>query len=256
MKKLLVTLTPAEGKRLIAKGILALEPVQKALKSGYLCVTLGTTNSYIVEEIIDGYDKTRHVAGVVVPRGVWLTRADSRATDAIFHKGEYIAGKKVVDVLSELGSDDVILKGANALDADFVPLVLLAHQTGGSIGAILGAVAARNIRLIMPVGLEKYIPTRHYELVGRLGVSDWDYAIGKPVGVIAVPEGIPFTEIEAFNVLFGVSAVPIAAGGVNGAEGAVTFLIEGEDENIDRTYEYIQDRIKGEELFPTLTELV
>ena len=57
MKKLLVTLTVAEGKRLIAKGLLALDEVQAALKEGYLCITLGTTSSYLVEEILGEYDK-------------------------------------------------------------------------------------------------------------------------------------------------------------------------------------------------------
>ena len=58
MKKLLVSLTPSESKRLIAKGLLALDEVQTALKEGYLCVTLGTTSSYLVEEILGEYDKT------------------------------------------------------------------------------------------------------------------------------------------------------------------------------------------------------
>lgn len=73
MKKLLVTLTPAESKRLIARGLLATDAVQEALKNGYLCVTLGTTSSYLVEEILGEYDKTRHIAGVVVPQGLSVT---------------------------------------------------------------------------------------------------------------------------------------------------------------------------------------
>jgi len=70
MKKLLVTLTVAESKRLIAKGLLATEAVQEALKSGYLCVTLGTTSAYLVEELLGNYDKTKHIAGLVVPKGL------------------------------------------------------------------------------------------------------------------------------------------------------------------------------------------
>ena len=80
MKKLLVTLTPAESKRLIARGLLATDAIQKALKNGYLCVTLGTTSSYLVEEILGEYDKTRHIAGVVMPHGLSVTKAESRAS--------------------------------------------------------------------------------------------------------------------------------------------------------------------------------
>ncbi len=256
MKRLLVTLTVAESKRLIAKGLLQTEEVQYALENGYLCVTLGTTNSYLVEEILDGYDKERHVAGVIVPRGVWITDREHRSTDAIFKRGEYIEGKKVADVLSELGPGDVIIKGANALDVNMVPLVLLASENGGSIGSVIGAVAARNIRLIMPVGLEKYIPTSYEEIRGQFGIRDLDYVIGTPVGVMAVPEAFVFTEIEALDVLFGVSAIPVAAGGVNGAEGSVTLLIVGEDSDVSAAHEFLISEIKGEEPFPTIRHLV
>lgn len=252
MKKLLVTLTPAESKRLIAKGLLATDAARGALKNGYLCVTLGTTSSYIVEEILGKYDKTKHLAGVVVPKGLSVTMRETRAYDAIFHKGRQIDNKKVVDMLSELGHGDVIVKSPNALDANYVPIVLLAHPTGGSVGSFLGAAAARNITILMPAGLEKCIPAAYEDFCHQFGVSDWDYAIGMPVGAIAVPEGIPFTEVEALDTLFGVTATPIAAGGVNGAEGAVTLFVEGEDKDIEQAHDFLVSKIKGEPPFPRI----
>ena len=86
MKKLLVTLTPSEGKRLIAKGLLATDEVQHALKNGYLCITLGTTSSYLVEELLGEYNKSEHIAGLTVPKGLAVTKADHRAYDAIFQE--------------------------------------------------------------------------------------------------------------------------------------------------------------------------
>ena len=94
MKKLLVTLTSSEGKRLIAKGLLATDEIQTALKNGYLCITLGTTSSYLVEEILGEYDKTTHIAGLTVPKGLAILQADHRAFDAIFYKGEYQERKR------------------------------------------------------------------------------------------------------------------------------------------------------------------
>jgi hypothetical protein len=249
LKKLLVTLTPAESKRLIAKGLLATDAVQNALNHGYLCVTLGTTSSYLVEEILGEYDKTRHIAGVVVPKGLSVVKGEMRHSDAIFHEGEYIEGKKVVDILDELGPDDVIVKCANALDANMVPLVLLAHPTGGSIGGIIGAASSRNITLVMPAGYEKCIPVPYDVVVGKFGKDDWDYLLGWGVGVIAVPSGIPFTESDALDALFDVWAMPIAAGGVNGAEGAVTLFVEGDADDVEKAYEFLMD-LKGEPSFP------
>ena len=147
MKKLLATLTPAESKRLIARGILATDLVQNALKNGYLCITMGTTSAYIVEEILGEYDKTRHIAGIVVPKGLAITDGSKRFTDAIFYKGEYIEKTKVVDIIGKLGPNDVIVKSANALDENYVPIVLLASTTGGSVGSFLGAAAAKNIKI-------------------------------------------------------------------------------------------------------------
>jgi len=249
MKKLLATLTPAESKRLIARGILATDIVQNALKNGYLCITMGTTSGYIVEEILGEYDKTRHIAGIVVPKGLAVTDGTKRFTDAIFHKGEYVENTKVIDILDKLGPNDVIIKSANALDENYIPIVLLAHETGGTVGVFLGSVAARNINLIVAVGLEKSIPVAYEEFCGKFGKDDWDYSIGTPVGAIALHEGIAFTEIEALEILFGIDAIPISAGGVNGAEGSITLFIEGGDEETARAYEFLVD-LKGEEPFP------
>jgi hypothetical protein len=255
MKKLLVTLTVAEGKRLIAKGLLALDEVQTALKDGYLCVTLGTTSSYLAEEILGEYDKTTHIAGLTIAKGLAVTQGDKRAYDAIFHKGEYLQNEKVKDVLDKMGSEDVIIKSANALDEDRVPLILLASETGGTIGAFMGRAATKNITVIMPAGLEKCIPVAYEDIVGKFGKDDWDYSFGTPVGIIGVPEGIPFTEIEALETLFGVEVIPIAAGGVNGAEGSITLFVEGYEEDIDRAYEFLQ-KLKGEPPFPHIEHVI
>ena len=249
MKKLLVTLTPAESKRLIARGLLATDIIQTVLKNSYLCITLGTTSGYLVEEILGEFDKTRHIAGITVPMGLAITDRETRAWDAIFHKGELLKSKKVIDVLDKLGPNDVIIKSANALDENYVPIILLASDSGGTVGRFLGAAAARNIKVLVPMGLEKSIPVAYEEFCGQFGKEDWDYSIGTPVGAIALTEGIVFTEIEAIEALFDATAIPIAAGGVNGAEGSVSLFIEGGDEEMARAHEFFID-LKGEPPFP------
>jgi hypothetical protein len=249
VKKLLVTLTVAESKRLIAKGLLATDIVQNALKNGYLCITMGTTSSYLAEELLGEYDKTSHIAGITVPKGLSVTDSKTRAFDAIFHKGEYLDNKKVIDVVDKMGADDVIIKSANALDENYVPVVMLAHDTGGTIGTFIGPAATKNIKVITPIGLEKSIPVAYEEFCGQFGRDDWDYTIGTPVGAIALTQAIAFTELDAIETLFDATAVPIAAGGVNGAEGSISLFIEGGDEEIARAYEFFTD-LKGEPPFP------
>jgi hypothetical protein len=113
----------------------------------------------------------------------------------------------------------------------------------------VGAAAAKNIKVIVPVGLEKSIPVSYQEFCGRFGKDDWDHAIGTPVGAIALTQGIAYTEIDALETLFGVESIPIAAGGINGAEGSVTLFVEGEDKAIDTAFEFLRD-LKEEPPFP------
>ena len=47
-----VTITPAAGKRLIAKAITQHADVKKVLSSGTVVIIAGTTNGYVAEEII------------------------------------------------------------------------------------------------------------------------------------------------------------------------------------------------------------
>ncbi|HSQ48780.1 MAG TPA: hypothetical protein VLL96_03750, partial [Candidatus Deferrimicrobiaceae bacterium] len=71
MKQLLIT--PAMGKRLIAKTIANHPAVRKALRNGTVVIVAGTTNGYVAEEIlrtykIDGDFSRRHFfRGVTLP---------------------------------------------------------------------------------------------------------------------------------------------------------------------------------------------
>ena len=44
--------TPAESKRLIARAVVAMTPVRRALENGRVIVAGGTTNAYVAEEIL------------------------------------------------------------------------------------------------------------------------------------------------------------------------------------------------------------
>ena len=57
-------LTVSESKRLIAKGIAVNKEVRERLENGMVIITLGTTNTYIAEEL----------AGLDTPRGSFVTR--------------------------------------------------------------------------------------------------------------------------------------------------------------------------------------
>ena len=238
-----VSLTVAESKRLIAKGVAAREDVQRAMSEGMLAVASGTTDGYVVEEITgEAFDKTRFVTGHTLPAGYTGGRVWYTAPDLVIRKGERL-DMSVKEAVAEMGRGDVFIKGANALNYDLNQVgVLIGHPTGGTVGAFLGTAVARRIRLLQPVGLEKSIPGDLNEIADMLREPD-----GKGPTLWVTP-GEPFTEIEALDVLADVMAVPIGAGGIGGAEGAVWLALFGTAEEIDRAQEVIKS-VRGEPPF-------
>ena len=211
------SLTVSESKRLIAKGVAAADFVQRAMKEGTLAVGSGSTNGYVVEEITgEAFDKTRFVTGRTLPAGYDGPKMAYSAPDLVIRKGERLA-VKAVEALADMGPGDVYVKGVNALNYERKQAaVLIGHPTGGGVGAALGTAVARRIVYLHPVGLEKSTSADLNEVAERLAADP----AGKGPTLWVVP-GVIFTEIEALRTLTGVEAIPVAAGGIGGAEGAV-----------------------------------
>ena len=242
-------LTVSESKRLIAKGVANLSKVKMPLQQGIVAIAKGTTNSYIVEEILDKkMDKTAYTTGLTLPekpvREPKLT--PEKLPDVVLHHGKLVQGLPVTEAIKEMGEGDVFIKGANALNyKEKIAGILIGHPTGGTIGATLGTVVARRINFIIPVGLEKLVCEDILSVSRKLAESGDEWT--------AVPRlfpitGIIVTEIEALKVLTGVAAYHMGSGGIGGAEGSVRLLVEGDEEQIRNTIELIQT-MQGEPAF-------
>ncbi len=229
-----VVITPAAGKRLIAKAITNHLAIQTALRSGTIVVVAGTTNGYVAEELLslcgnaDGFSRQRFFRGITLPPCEKTTdtgRLPDESQfpgDVVIQKGTWLKGMTLFDVLDSLREGDVILKGANAVDLVRKQAgILIGHPKGGTITAALQAVVGRRVRLILPVGLEKRVSTDLNSIAARLNAPD---AVG--ARMLPVP-GEVVTELEACTILTGARAELVAAGGVCGAEGAVWLAISG-----------------------------
>jgi hypothetical protein len=240
----LFTLIPSESKRLIAKAVAALPEVQHALKHGRLVIGLGTTNGYIIRELLGrDIDPERHTAGWVTDGELKVQDRDIRPKGTVLIKGEPV-DMDAEEAVQDFTPDDVIIKGANAVDMSGVAGVLLASEVGGTIGNVIGVLAARGSHLIIAVGLEKLIPSVD-AAADMLGIQKISHAIGKKVGMMPLRFGQVVTEIDALDILFGVEAVHVASGGVLGSEGAVTIAIEGEEERVKATMDLVREIKKG-----------
>ncbi len=243
---IVISLTVSESKRLIAKGVAQADFVRRAMDEGTLAIGSGTTNGYVVEEITgERFDKKTLVTGCTLPHGYDGPKLSYTRQDLVIRKGERL-NISAVEALADMGPGDVFSKGVNALNYEREQAaVLVGHPTGGGVGAAMGTVMARRIRYLHPVGLEKNVGV-DLEQVAEMLNRD---AEGKGPTLWVVPGDI-FTEIEALEVLAGVDAIPAAAGGVGGAEGAVWLALFGEAKQLDKAREILAG-IYGE---PPFTE--
>jgi hypothetical protein len=114
----------------------------------------------------------------------------------------------------------------------------------GTIGMAWPIVTPRGCELIIPVSLEKLVPSV-IEAAKHTGIYHFKYSTGLPVKLIPVPLAKVITEIQAFAVLAGVRAHHIGSGGIGGSEGSVHLCLEGDEESVERGFE-IATSIKGE----------
>jgi hypothetical protein len=247
----LFTLTPSESKRLIGKGIAALPEVQNAKQNGYLLVSRGSTTAYCLEEILgQSIPKERYAVGQTIRGILCAIQAEDRLKPYTFHKGEVLPVEPGT-VVDKLAAGDILLKGANAIDPFGNLGVLMASANGGTMGQFYMPFKARGLEIIYPVGLEKRIPSVE-EAARYGGTLALAKTIGIPVGMACVSDGRPFTEIDALETLFDVSAIHYASGGWGGAEGCVTIIVEGPDDGVGKCMEFIDGTIKGEPALPAV----
>jgi len=243
----LVNILPREGKRLIARGVLALPEVKRVLENGWFVVSRGITPSYILEELTgQDYDTANCTAGIITEGRMASVLEDDRLGPWVFKNGNLDETPAPV-VLDQFTAHDVSVKGANAVDPDGNIGVFAADKAGGTVGGIWPTITARGAHWVAPVSLERLIPSV-IEAARHCGNHLWDYTMGQSAGFMPVVNALVVTEVQAIELLTGVTAVHVGSGGVAGSEGAVMLALEGEHDVVLEAFELIED-IKGEPQF-------
>jgi hypothetical protein len=149
-----------------------------------------------------------------------------------------------------MGEEDVYIKTGNAIDCNGNIGVLVGAPDGkGTVGKLYEASLRKKFRVIIPIGLEKLIPS--VEIASRIAdPAKVKFSTGMPLRLFPI-KGQVITEIEAISLLAGAKAVPIACGGLSGAEGSITLVIEGSDEQMNFLKDVILE-VKGARL-PEIT---
>lgn len=261
-----VILTPTESKKLIAIAIGKLEVVRQAAQEGMVVMHPSSSTYFIFEELTGTKPKTNYwVCGVVTPRGTCVEMAmlfgghspsaenynpgDLRGLWAI-KKGKVLIEVPLSELLEQMTANDVYIKGVNALDTQGNVGILIGEPVrGGALGVVLSAWRKKHFNFIYPAGLEKLIPISISQAAKEAKRPQYEYAMGLPAGLFPCPEGKTITEINAVEVLSCATAVPVASGGLGGAEGATTLIIKGTNQQVRSAIEFIEQS-KGARLPP------
>jgi hypothetical protein len=251
-----ILLKPSESKRLIAKAIAEMDVVKRALKDGILMIHPSSTTYHMLEFLTGKKPENIWLVGMLSPKGACVEGRMQKAmeddhytelTDPanfpfswVFRKGKFETGLKLANVLAEMGEGDVYIKGVNAIDAHGHVGVLLASLAGGTIGKVIKAEKDRRFRVIYAGGLEKFIPGSLQEAAKDSGRPNTSDAMGIPCAILPI-KGKAVTEIEALKILAGVDVIPIAAGGVGGAEGSTMVVLKGEDEDVKKAMQIAKE---------------
>jgi len=237
--KALVVLKPSASKRLIGRAVAEMTEVRQAYKQGRIIIAGGTTNAFIVDELLDtNIHKGYYTAGIVSDGKLTVTDEDKRLKPISLVNGQPV-DQPWNEILNDFTKGDLFIKGANAIDVDGNVGVIVADRRGGTIGLAYGTVIARGATFICPVSIGKLVPDVFAGAAG-LGTDAVDLVMGMPVGMIPLSIATVITEIEAFDLLFGVMAMHVASAGSNGSEGAVVVLLEGDDEQVRQAYDYVE----------------
>ncbi len=242
------TLIPSESRRLIAKAVARMEEVKIAMRKAYIILTGGTTNGFVLQELLGKRTIEPHTfaVGTNTHRLLCVTdpvKRPSIALPVVIHQGK-ISSKTVTEALEDFHLETVIIKGANAVDPEGNVGVITAGFDGGTVAKVFGTVTSQGLRMIFPVGLEKLIASVK-EAAAWTGAKTLDYSLGADFGMYCIHNGTVVTEIEALRILAEVEAKHIASGGVGESAGAVVLIVQGDASKVKKAIQLIES-IKGE----------
>jgi len=248
-----IVLTPTESKKLISKAIAKLDIIRKAAIEGIVLLSPSSSTYFIVEEITGEKPKTNYwVCGAVTPKGLCIEMAmvprSSGSIDFskdrdwwIIENGKLSVEEQLSDLLSRMKPTDVFIKGVNALDPQGNVGSLVGDPIkGGTLGWVLSAWRKKKFSLIYPVGLEKLIPIPIIQATREGKQAQYEYGMGMSTGLFPCPGGKTVTELDAIEILSGATAVPMAAGGLGGAEGAITLIIKGTSGQVKEAIDFVE----------------
>lgn len=250
--KAMVTLTPEESKRLIAKSIARMESVRRAKRRGLIGFSLCTSCGYVIQELLGerSINLSGYCCGFVYAGGSCSVPTGKQEKLLLLDRGKKrwlnFPEENFTRFIDQMDGDDIIIKSGNLIDPAGNVGVLVASPDGGEAGNYLPHILANGIQLIVPMTLNKTVPIPLAEIIPHMGIYEFrrDRVHGMSCGMIPLP-GKVITEMDALRTLFDVKALPVAMNGLGTGAGSVTLMLMGNDSAVEKAWEAVGE-IKGE----------
>lgn len=225
MSKALVVATVAGSKHLIGA---ALAKRLSKIKNRRIYIAYGSTNMFVLKHL--DLDRKKYYSGFIEPTGLQTNK----------DKPEVVILNSDDDNYMELlREDDILIKGANALsyeDNEYNVAVSSASSTNGTYGRMYTKSIEVGAEVIIPIGHEKMVPS----IQKNIRRGDFDVIMGRDIALLPMSYGKIYTEIDAFKELFNLDTLVVSSGGILGSEGAVTFSLDGDLENLTQAVTFLQ----------------
>jgi hypothetical protein len=217
----LLVLSPSGSKHLIGYSLSQTLDLTKKIFISY-----GSTNHHILYHL-NIKTSSLYANGIISKHS--LTSTENRDKMII------LENSKIIDS-AEIDKNSILLKGANALSFEnrkFKAAVLAADENGGTYGNFYIKAISRGAKVIIPVGLEKMVPT-----IENVSQGDYEKSMGYKCALLEFSKGDIFTEIDALKASFNLNAKVIASGGIYKNQGSVVIEIEGTEKDIDLAFSF------------------
>ena len=236
------TLSGQESRLLLARCLADSELLRPYLERGKILLKGGATVS-LLSRLMTG--TPLRLSGRMSATGLRGARHPGPGAHfLLLEKGEIRnVDSEAGDVVRKMGPGDLLITGANAIDAYGNAALLIGSPGGGGYGVCMGTLYTEGFRTLILTSVHKLIPGNLSALYGQVSRKNCDYAYGMACALAPVPGEI-ITETEALSLRFGVQALCFAKGGHTGAESTAAFQISGEKEAVSQTLALVE-RVKA-----------
>jgi len=233
-----ITLTVSVAKEIIAAAIVERQDVKQAQKSGKILLKGGTTVVAVARRL--GLSGLR-ISGRISPRGTKSSGNQNTIAEhsVLWEKGRVSnIDEEFSKAAASMRAQDVVVIVANAIDAQGYAGILIGSSLGGMPGQGFTGLMAQGCKIIIACGLEKLIYGTIAKACQAAGRESTDWSMGMSCGLVPLIGEI-VTEQRALEMLFPVTVTLIASGGIEGAEGAKTFILKGKPEVVREAVEFV-----------------